>query len=208
MLSSPASSSPSGDYIGLESCVDLRDDDDDDELSSGNGGSERRGRRDRSREMNTMKREFPPPIPWLAQTGNLLSHMPWVMKRYHTSDGRLIIRVEKVKHHEYFRAHRANGRLTLHLIPMDDDFYEEENQEAEAEEDDEGNADDDEKGEEEEIEKEKEKEKEEKESVKSSCVEMNGRDGSGGGVKCYMRSISSCMLGMAAAAAVIKPVYI
>ena len=67
-----------------------------------------------------MKREFPPPIPSLARTENLPSHMPWVLKRYYTSDGRLILREEKVRHHEYFRAHRSNGRLTLHLVPLDD----------------------------------------------------------------------------------------
>uniref|UniRef100_A0A7N0TL31 FAF domain-containing protein n=1 Tax=Kalanchoe fedtschenkoi TaxID=63787 RepID=A0A7N0TL31_KALFE len=46
--------------------------------------------------------------------------MPWVMRRYHTADGRLVIREEKVRRHEYFRAHRADGRLTLQLIPLDD----------------------------------------------------------------------------------------
>ena len=208
MLSSPASSSSSsslsGDHIGQESCADLWDNEE--ELSSGNGGGggvERRGRIGRSSEMKT-KKEFPPPIPWLAQTENLLSHMPWVMKRYHTSDGRLIIREEKVKHHEYFRAHRANGRLTLHLIPMNDDFYDEKNLKGEAEED-EGNAEvgdaDDGRGEEE--------EEEEKESVKSSCVEMNdggGGGGGGGAAKCYMGSVSSCMFGMAIAA--VKPLHI
>jgi TATA-binding protein-associated factor Taf7 len=47
--------------------------------------------------------------------------MPWVLKRYYTNDGRLILRKEKVRHHEYFRAHRCNGRLTLHLVPLDDE---------------------------------------------------------------------------------------
>ena len=201
MLSSPASSSSSsslsGDHIGQESCADLWDNEE------WRGGVERRGRIGRSSEMKT-KKEFPPPIPWLAQTENLLSHMPWVMKRYHTSDGRLIIREEKVKHHEYFRAHRANGRLTLHLIPMNDDFYEEENLKGEAEEN-EGNAEvgDADDG------REEEEEEEEKESVKSSCVEMNdggGGGGGGGAAKCYMGSVSSCMFGMAIAA--VKPLHI
>ncbi|KAF3604972.1 hypothetical protein DY000_02046147 [Brassica cretica] len=58
------------------------------------------------------------------QTENLLPHMPWVLKRVVTSDGRLILREEKVRHHEYFRAHRSNGRLTLHLVPLDDDVFE------------------------------------------------------------------------------------
>lgn len=204
MLHSPAAvtaSSLSGDYIGLESCVDLRDNEE--ELSSGNGGCGgvgKHGRRDRS--WGTKKKEFPPPIPWLAQTENLLSHMPWVMRRYHTSDGRLIIREEKVKHHEYFRAHRANGRLTLHLVPVGDHFDEDETPKGgEAEEDDEGNAEEDEDAgdaEEEMEDDEEEEEEEEKEQVKPSCVEMKGGGGTGGGGgKSCMRFISSCMLGVA-----------
>ncbi|XP_010520860.1 PREDICTED: prostatic spermine-binding protein-like, partial [Tarenaya hassleriana] len=62
-----------------------------------------------------------PPISGLARTGNHPSHMPWVLTRVYTSDGRLILREEKVRHHEYFRAHRSNGRLTLQLVPLDDD---------------------------------------------------------------------------------------
>ncbi|MBA0867687.1 hypothetical protein Goshw_002907, partial [Gossypium schwendimanii] len=88
------------------------------------------------------KKEFPPPIPSLARTENQPPHMPWVLQRYYTNDGRLILREEKVKHHEYFRAHRSNGRLTLHLIPLDnednDTDVEEEEEEAK-EEDDQGN---------------------------------------------------------------------
>ncbi|KAF8411521.1 hypothetical protein HHK36_004073 [Tetracentron sinense] len=75
-----------------------------------------RGRRNRRK---LIKREFPPPIPLLARTENLLCHMPWVLKRYYKSDGRLILQEERVKHHEYFRAHRANGRLTLQLVNLD-----------------------------------------------------------------------------------------
>ncbi|XP_060200713.1 uncharacterized protein LOC132628978 [Lycium barbarum] len=47
--------------------------------------------------------------------------MPWVMKRYHTPDGRLIIKEEKVKRFEYFEAHRIDGRLMLNLVPLNDD---------------------------------------------------------------------------------------
>ncbi|KAJ9167061.1 hypothetical protein P3X46_021740 [Hevea brasiliensis] len=66
---------------------------------------------------------FPPPIPLLARTGNLPSHMPWVLRRFYTDDGRLILREERVKHHEYFQAHRCNGRLTLRLVPLDDEVH-------------------------------------------------------------------------------------
>ncbi|CAN7078139.1 unnamed protein product [Brassica oleracea var. botrytis] len=110
MLSRTSSSSSSavGDYIGTESCFDV--------LSADEENDEREARA-------AAAREFPPPIPLLAQTENLLPHMPWVLKRVLTSDGRLILREEKVRHHEYFRAHRSNGRLTLDLVPLDDDVF-------------------------------------------------------------------------------------
>ncbi|CAN4122230.1 unnamed protein product [Withania somnifera] len=67
-------------------------------------------------------REYPPPIPGLAKTENVpFSQMPWVMKRYYTSDGRLIIKEEKVERFEYLEAHRTNGRLMLNLVPLNDD---------------------------------------------------------------------------------------
>ncbi|KAF8088471.1 hypothetical protein N665_0541s0036 [Sinapis alba] len=130
MLSRTSSSSSSafGDYLGTESCFDiLSADEENDVVSVPTKPSNRYrygGRRREEREARAAAaREFPPPIPLLAQTGNLLPHMPWVLKRVVTSDGRLILREEKVRHHEYFRAHRANGRLTLHLVPLDDDVF-------------------------------------------------------------------------------------
>ncbi|CAK9174253.1 unnamed protein product [Ilex paraguariensis] len=92
-------------------------------LSKGCGGSGGGvGERDLRWGMKREKREkhYPPPMPSLARTGNLPSHMPWVLKKCYTGDGRLVITEEKVKHHGYFRAHRSNGRLTLHLVPLDD----------------------------------------------------------------------------------------
>ncbi|KAG5245846.1 protein FANTASTIC FOUR [Salix suchowensis] len=109
-VSSPSSSTLIGEYIGIESCLDL-------ETSTNHGSCSREKRNQRWAK----KKEFPPPIPLLARTENLPSHMPWVLKRYYTGDGRLILREEKVRHHEYFRAHRCNGRLTLHLVPLDDE---------------------------------------------------------------------------------------
>ncbi|KAG5390620.1 hypothetical protein IGI04_032161 [Brassica rapa subsp. trilocularis] len=120
MLSRTSSSSSSafGDYIGTESCFDILEEND--VVSAPTKPSNRYrygGRRREEREARAAAaREFPPPIPLLAQTENLLPHMPWVLKRVVTSDGRLILREEKVRHHEYFRAHRANGRLTLDLV--------------------------------------------------------------------------------------------
>ncbi|KAK4740855.1 hypothetical protein SAY87_024443 [Trapa incisa] len=61
--------------------------------------------------------------PEMRGTENLQSHMPWVLKRTYTTDGRLVLRKEPVKHHEYFRAHRRDGRLTLQLMPLDNEVF-------------------------------------------------------------------------------------
>ncbi|KAI4307350.1 hypothetical protein L6164_030550 [Bauhinia variegata] len=114
---------PNGDCIGTESCIDLENDkkfEFDDTSSS--AGKRVEGESSNSRRRKE-RREFPPPIPLLARTENLHPHMPWILKRYYTNDGRLILTEEKVRHHEYFRAHRANGRLTLQLVPLDEDVF-------------------------------------------------------------------------------------
>ncbi|KAL3733236.1 hypothetical protein ACJRO7_022721 [Eucalyptus globulus] len=116
-----------GDYIGVESCVDYGEPPDPGgdlppaEPERGPGWRREATGRRRRRRGREARREYPPPIPLLARTGNLPSHMPWVLRRQYTSDGRLILTEEKVRHHEYFRARRANGRLTLHLVPLDGD---------------------------------------------------------------------------------------
>ncbi|XP_012078114.2 protein FANTASTIC FOUR 1 [Jatropha curcas] len=136
-----------GDYIGVESCLDLEKNED--VFSSSSKKLETKILRNQ-RYCNIKKKEFPPPIPSLARTGNLPSRMPWVLRRYYTNDGRLILKEERVKHHEYFRAHRSNGRLTLQLVPLDDEVYPpldySDDEEEEEEEEEEG--DDDEKFEE------------------------------------------------------------
>ncbi|XP_058759934.1 uncharacterized protein LOC131633243 [Vicia villosa] len=132
------------DYIGNESCIDLETENNflsniDHQGSLASSDEKKMKSSVRSCEK---KREFPPPIPCLAQTQNLASHMPYVLKRYYTDEGRLIIKEEKVKHHEYFHAHRENGRLTLQLVPLghddddddDDYFMEAEDQEEQQEE--------------------------------------------------------------------------
>ncbi|ONK60753.1 uncharacterized protein A4U43_C08F22190 [Asparagus officinalis] len=63
--------------------------------------------------------KLPPAIPLLARTAKLSCHMPWILKRSYEADGRLVIREVRVKHHEYFRVHRSNGRLLLRLIEVD-----------------------------------------------------------------------------------------
>ncbi|KAJ9146382.1 hypothetical protein P3X46_028654 [Hevea brasiliensis] len=73
----------------------------------------------RNQQRCEMRKKYPPPIPLLARTGNLPGHMPWNLTR-HYSNGRLILREERVKHHEYFEAYREDGRLILKLVPLDD----------------------------------------------------------------------------------------
>ncbi|KAK9983406.1 hypothetical protein SO802_032931 [Lithocarpus litseifolius] len=70
-----------------------------------------------------MTKNFPPPVPPL----------PWVFTRHYT-DGKLILKVERVKHYEYFEALRENGRLVLNLVQFDDNINYEENEELELEE--------------------------------------------------------------------------
>ncbi|KAK2659647.1 hypothetical protein Ddye_006180 [Dipteronia dyeriana] len=133
LMSPPSSPSFShiGDYMGMESCVDLMkndefmnlttttmDSDDDDEASK---QRQQRWAMEKEKKKKKKERDIPPPISLLARTGNLSSHMPFVLKRYYTGDGRLILREERVKHHEYFKAHRSNGHLTLQLVPLDHD---------------------------------------------------------------------------------------
>ncbi|PNY06952.1 protein FANTASTIC FOUR 1-like [Trifolium pratense] len=129
------------DFIGNESCIDLQSENDVFNIEHQNALAPSEDKRiTRCIRNKDKKREFPPPIPCLAQTENLASHMRYVLTRYYTNEGRLIIKEEKVKHHEYFHAHRENGRLTLQLVPLDndDDYFmgtneEEEEQEVEEE---------------------------------------------------------------------------
>ena len=65
-----------------------------------------------------VKRDYPPPIPPLAY-GNLRARMPYVLTR-HYGDGKLVLRVERVKHHGYFEARRENGRFVLNLLTLGD----------------------------------------------------------------------------------------
>ncbi|GMI89623.1 hypothetical protein like AT1G22110 [Hibiscus trionum] len=105
---SPSASSLIGDYIGMESCFDLSNND----PPCGGGGIDSiREKREQRCRMTTRKKAIPPPIP---------RHMPWVLKRYYTNDGRLILREEKVRFNEYLRARRSNGRFILDLVPFDD----------------------------------------------------------------------------------------
>ncbi|XP_004490368.1 uncharacterized protein [Cicer arietinum] len=108
------------DYIGYESCIDLQPENNVVNIDHNAPSVDKKIKNIRNKGKNKV---FPPPLHFLAQTQNLASHMPWVLKRYYTNEGRLIIKEEKVKHHEYFHAHRENGRLTLQLVPLDHDDY-------------------------------------------------------------------------------------
>ncbi|MED6131379.1 hypothetical protein PIB30_008968 [Stylosanthes scabra] len=108
-------SSTGDDYIGTESCMDLQND----------IGKIEVVEKKKKQQLNTVKkmekkRELPPPITLLCGTTKDTTSS-WALKRYHTSDGRLILKEEKVKRQEWFRAHRSNGRLILQLVPLSDD---------------------------------------------------------------------------------------
>ncbi|KAF1893240.1 hypothetical protein Lal_00001687 [Lupinus albus] len=100
-------------YIGTESCIDLQN-----EIEFKHFDTSKTNTTCvliKSDSKKKEKREFPPTIPLLVGSHNNNNNNAWIMKRYYTNDGRLVLKEEKVKNHEYFRAHRANGRLTLDL---------------------------------------------------------------------------------------------
>ncbi|PKI56622.1 hypothetical protein CRG98_023005 [Punica granatum] len=63
-----------------------------------------------AREWPAKRNQYPPPIPLLARSANLQGRMPWVLTR-HYDHGKLILREEPVRHHEYFEAYREDSRL-------------------------------------------------------------------------------------------------
>lgn len=108
--------------VGCESCVEAMP-----LIGGGNANAvsadEHRKMRIATKVRRVEKTEYPPLIPLLARTESLHSRMPWVLRRYCTSDGRLVLREERVRHHEYLRAHRSGGRLTLHLVHLEDNGF-------------------------------------------------------------------------------------
>ncbi|KAE8077359.1 hypothetical protein FH972_015930 [Carpinus fangiana] len=74
--------------------------------------------KDMEKQRFAVKRDYPPPIPPLAY-GNLRARMPYVLTR-HYGDGKLVLRVGRVKHHGYFEARKENGRLVLNLLTLGD----------------------------------------------------------------------------------------
>ncbi|KAF7829902.1 Protein FANTASTIC FOUR like [Senna tora] len=98
----------SGDYVSMSSNVE------DLELGEGEASSSKCNRRKRMRRSG--KREFPPPITLLRDEGG--NNMPLVFKRETSAEGRLMIRAERVKRHQYLIPHRENGRLRLYINPL------------------------------------------------------------------------------------------
>ncbi|XP_076890826.1 uncharacterized protein LOC143542038 [Bidens hawaiensis] len=94
-----------GDYIGMESCIDLVTDGPVTPLTRKPWGLIHKHKQSKP------VKEFPPPLP---------VHTSTVFKRYHTDDGRLIIAEEKIDSPKcHFTAHRSKGRLTLEIIPSE-----------------------------------------------------------------------------------------
>ncbi|OWM90232.1 hypothetical protein CDL15_Pgr006553 [Punica granatum] len=117
LCSSYISRSPSllmDDVIGTESGVYFSPNEEDSVL----GVQKIAYRKNHAREWPAKRNELPPPIPLLVRTANLRGRMPWVMTR-HYGHGKLILRVEPVRRHEYFEVYRGNGRLLLDLISLD-----------------------------------------------------------------------------------------
>lgn len=63
-----------------------------------------------------LKKEFPPPIPFLEALAGHRIRPPWILTR-NCIDGRLILNLERVRHHQSLESHRENGRLILNLVP-------------------------------------------------------------------------------------------
>ncbi|KAA8538070.1 hypothetical protein F0562_027683 [Nyssa sinensis] len=79
-----------GDYIGMESCFDIEHNEDlvsteKNRRAADNSRRRGSGKRDRRCEMKKEK-QYPPPIPLLARTENLPSHMPWGQRSSHPSN--------------------------------------------------------------------------------------------------------------------------
>ena len=96
----------------------------------------RNGRQNKGSQEPATKTKYPPPIHLLAGTGNLVAHMPWVLTRRCTNDGKLILTEERGKYQEYFEAKREHGRLLLSLVSLGDDDKVEQTEEEEEEEED------------------------------------------------------------------------
>uniref|UniRef100_A0A7N0TZX8 FAF domain-containing protein n=1 Tax=Kalanchoe fedtschenkoi TaxID=63787 RepID=A0A7N0TZX8_KALFE len=109
IMSGCAGTSLAGDHVGADSCIDLRTSEEFEVYMQ-----ERRVGCGRSRNGGGLgsvvgRKELPPPLP----------RLPWIMRRYSTSDGRLIIRREEVGHCEYLRAQRCEGRLVMRLVSIE-----------------------------------------------------------------------------------------
>ncbi|TKY74341.1 The fantastic four family [Spatholobus suberectus] len=120
-LWSPSSPAPEtamvGDVIGTESGYCMITD-----IEEVKAEPEPPKARGRDRGKSRRKREFPPPLTLLRETGK----MPWTLKREYSGDGRLIITAEKVRRREcIMEARREDGRVTMSFLHEDGDCCEE-----------------------------------------------------------------------------------
>ena len=119
-----------GDLIGTESGDYLSCDLIDELLGLGQSQSQRREFKVKKKKKRENK-VFPPAITLLRETGGG-GGMPSCFKKEYGEDGRLILKVGKVKrYYEHMEANRENGRLIMKLIhhdgwPIDDDEGDEE----------------------------------------------------------------------------------
>lgn len=112
-------SSVMGDLIGTESGVYMSPYEDLVTAAVEKSKPYNNGRQNKGSQEPATKRKYPPPIPLLAGTGNLVAHMPWVLTRRYTNDGKLILTEERGKYQEYFEDKREHGRLLLSLVSLD-----------------------------------------------------------------------------------------
>ncbi|KAL3640771.1 hypothetical protein CASFOL_015739 [Castilleja foliolosa] len=91
-------SSELAEFIGVESCFILESHVADFEYTAAPRSCHRRPR------MAVTEKEYPRPIEWSL-----------VMRKYCTSDDRVVLKQEKVMSHQYLLAHRSDGRLVMNL---------------------------------------------------------------------------------------------
>ncbi|XAR48586.1 hypothetical protein NMG60_11031458 [Bertholletia excelsa] len=109
-----------GDYTGAESSIEPRRSE---EAAGGGRAVEHCGRRlSQSLVVARRDKEYLPPITLLDCADHVPVYVPWPLQSYHTSDGRLVMREERVANREYFFADRSNGRFTLRLVALDNCF--------------------------------------------------------------------------------------
>lgn len=102
------------DLIGTESGDSVNEDDLKGIIVADEADTRTLNKRNRNRAAS--RREYPPPLSLFAERGR----NSWVLKR-ECFDGRLMVRAERVKHHQHLEAHRENGRLVMKLVTTEEE---------------------------------------------------------------------------------------